>query len=609
MNLYSNTKTIHKPWGKEVWLHLDNNYCYKRIHINAGYKTSYQYHVQKSETNYIIQGKAEIWLEDENGIVQKYEMNEGDYFTVPPPRKHRVIAITDVILQEVSTPHVDDVQRINDEFGRGEGKIESEHQTPAFVILAAGKGERVKSVTRNLHKGLLKIGDQAAISYLIDKVPAEYEIIVVLGYNGHLIRDYCLMAHPDRHFKFVSVADFESPESGPGKSILACKDLLQRPFYFTVVDCMFTGPLPPMDSNWIGVSQTDLPEIYSTAKIENGTVVDFKNKSKDGYENAFSGLAFIRDYNLFWESLNESKEIVYAFENRKFELKVKNIEWEDIGTIDGYHRLTHNREAQKKIEEQTYVVGGRFIKINSDIRVTKERADRAKFLGDLVPVLIEGSDYCLVYNYIRADTLYSLNNFGMYGSFIEWYLNTVAVQETNFVYDDATKRSLAKKFYIDKTLTRLNQFRPDDTFNKVLVEKFSDLLNPVMYKNFHGDLQPDNIIYDGANFKYIDWRPNFAGAFDGDLYYDLGKFYGGLTFNYKAAKNPEVFHFIDLEYYEIPQTENMKLAATYFEKRCKEKGFDWNKIVKMRSLIWLNMTPIHEPPMGQILFNEAIKYL
>lgn len=54
-------------------------------------------------------------------------MKVGDSFTVIPLRKHRIIAKTDVILQEVSTPDVDDVTRIADDTGRGDGRIESEH--------------------------------------------------------------------------------------------------------------------------------------------------------------------------------------------------------------------------------------------------------------------------------------------------------------------------------------------------------------------------------------------------------------------------------------------------------------------------------------------------
>jgi len=120
-------KVVSKPWGKEIWLELNDKYCYKRIYINAGTRTSYQYHENKLETNYIIDGKAEVWLENDEGFVEKKVMKKDDSFTVIPPRKHRVIALTDLILQEVSTPEVDDVIRIEDDSGRSAGRIDSEH--------------------------------------------------------------------------------------------------------------------------------------------------------------------------------------------------------------------------------------------------------------------------------------------------------------------------------------------------------------------------------------------------------------------------------------------------------------------------------------------------
>ena len=120
-------KTVNKPWGREEWLELNDRYCYKRIYINAGTKTSYQYHNEKLETNYIIEGEAEVWLENDSGVVEKTIMKAGDFFNVEPPKKHGVIAITDIILQEVSTPEVDDVIRIEDDTNRGDGRLESEH--------------------------------------------------------------------------------------------------------------------------------------------------------------------------------------------------------------------------------------------------------------------------------------------------------------------------------------------------------------------------------------------------------------------------------------------------------------------------------------------------
>lgn len=111
-----------------MWLELNESYCYKRIYINSGHRTSFQYHLKKKETNYIIGGEAEVWLENSEGVIEKKKMREGDFFTVIPPKKHRVVALTDLILQEVSTPEVDDIVRIEDDAGRPDGRIGGEHE-------------------------------------------------------------------------------------------------------------------------------------------------------------------------------------------------------------------------------------------------------------------------------------------------------------------------------------------------------------------------------------------------------------------------------------------------------------------------------------------------
>src|SRR5689334_2954550 len=111
-------QTVKKPWGEELWLELNERYCYKRIAISAGKRTSLQYHRAKLETNYIVDGQAEVWLGDEQGVVQKRRAGKGDFFTVVPLQKHRIVALTDVVLVEVSTPEVDDVVRLEDDTHR-----------------------------------------------------------------------------------------------------------------------------------------------------------------------------------------------------------------------------------------------------------------------------------------------------------------------------------------------------------------------------------------------------------------------------------------------------------------------------------------------------------
>ncbi|MDO8424108.1 MAG: cupin domain-containing protein [bacterium] len=120
-------KVVQKPWGKEEWLELNERYCYKRIYMDAGMRSSFQVHQYKHETNYLIAGRAEIWLDNEHGELEKEVLEAGQYYVVPPGRRHRVIALTNLILQEVSTPEVDDVLRIEDDTNRPDGRIESEH--------------------------------------------------------------------------------------------------------------------------------------------------------------------------------------------------------------------------------------------------------------------------------------------------------------------------------------------------------------------------------------------------------------------------------------------------------------------------------------------------
>lgn len=106
-------KIVPKPWGREVWLELNDKYCYKRLYLNKGYRTSRQYHNQKLETNYIVSGEAIVELDGEIS-----SMTAGDFFTVQPGVIHRITAMTDVVLQEVSTPEVDDVVRVEDDHDR-----------------------------------------------------------------------------------------------------------------------------------------------------------------------------------------------------------------------------------------------------------------------------------------------------------------------------------------------------------------------------------------------------------------------------------------------------------------------------------------------------------
>jgi len=129
-------KVVIKPWGREVWINYRNGehvgatvkrYVMKKLYIRSGTRTSFQYHKQKEETNFLITGSVEAWFEHTPGHIEKKILYAGAIWTIPPQTKHRIITLEDVVLLEASTPEVDDVIRIEDDTLRGDGRIQSEH--------------------------------------------------------------------------------------------------------------------------------------------------------------------------------------------------------------------------------------------------------------------------------------------------------------------------------------------------------------------------------------------------------------------------------------------------------------------------------------------------
>ena len=118
---------VEKPWGYELWLELNEYYAYKLIHINAGHQSSLQWHEKKVATNYVIEGEAEVLLENDKGEMESRKYTPGKGFCVPLKTKHRVIATKDLTMLECSTAHLNDCIRFEDDSNRGSGKIETEH--------------------------------------------------------------------------------------------------------------------------------------------------------------------------------------------------------------------------------------------------------------------------------------------------------------------------------------------------------------------------------------------------------------------------------------------------------------------------------------------------
>lgn len=112
------SRYVEKPWGSElIWTHTDR-YVGKLISVNAGQRLSLQFHRVKDESIYVVAGTLNLHLENDDGEVEQMTMGPGEFRRVPTGRVHRFEAITDVELIEVSTPELDDVVRLEDDYGR-----------------------------------------------------------------------------------------------------------------------------------------------------------------------------------------------------------------------------------------------------------------------------------------------------------------------------------------------------------------------------------------------------------------------------------------------------------------------------------------------------------
>jgi mannose-6-phosphate isomerase len=117
-------RRIDKPWGHELIWAEGEQYVGKVLFVAAGHALSLQFHREKDESWYVHSGRAKVELGDAGEAVLVEEIvTAGAAFRFRPGTVHRVTALEDTTILEVSTPHLDDVVRLEDHYGR-EGTAE-----------------------------------------------------------------------------------------------------------------------------------------------------------------------------------------------------------------------------------------------------------------------------------------------------------------------------------------------------------------------------------------------------------------------------------------------------------------------------------------------------
>jgi mannose-6-phosphate isomerase-like protein (cupin superfamily) len=110
-------RTVPKPWGREVIFAENELYAGKILHLEAGHSLSLQYHERKDETIFVLEGQMQLTVEID-GIMRELTLNPGQTHRIRPGVRHRMRADSPCTIVEVSSPQLDDVVRLEDDYGR-----------------------------------------------------------------------------------------------------------------------------------------------------------------------------------------------------------------------------------------------------------------------------------------------------------------------------------------------------------------------------------------------------------------------------------------------------------------------------------------------------------
>lgn len=111
-------RRVDKPWGYElIWAETDL-YVGKILHVHAGEALSVQMHEVKDETLHLLSGEIRLEVGESPDGLEDVRLGPGESFRVRPRTVHRIVALTDADVLEASTPHLEDVVRFQDRYGR-----------------------------------------------------------------------------------------------------------------------------------------------------------------------------------------------------------------------------------------------------------------------------------------------------------------------------------------------------------------------------------------------------------------------------------------------------------------------------------------------------------
>ena len=501
-------------------------------------------------------------------------------------------------------------------------------------IPCAGLGQRLGKLTINLNKALVSLGHKPLISMIIEKFDPDTNFVIALGYKGHILKEYLDLVYPNLKIEFVEIPIYEGKKSSLGVTLLECQSLLNEPFIFWACDTIILDKIPNITEDWIGVSTKEKNLLdYRSVREDEKILTKIYSKNYKYNKYPYIGIAGIHSYKEFWEILNsasfnslKSGEVFAINEIAKNnEVQIKKFKWIDAGNQNDLERnqkffVKKGINILPKDDENIWFANKLVTKFSVDNEFIRSRIKRAKLLYPYVPSINAHGKYMYSYNFVEGEVFSKKINKENFSDLLDFCKNFWRIKQ-NINLDNFYKDCY--KFYYKKTIDRLSKIKNLDdkldkitSINNVRVLSIHKLIKDIDWdkvskgipSRFHGDFHFENILITNRRFKYtlLDWRQDFSGNIEyGDLYYDLAKIYHGIIVSHEQVTNNKfsiAYENKNKVIIKIKITEILEDSEKILRSWVEKNNYDFQKVVLLTALIYLNISPLHHYDYNDFLF-------
>jgi NDP-sugar pyrophosphorylase family protein len=510
-----------------------------------------------------------------------------------------------------------------------------------IIITTSGLGKRLGDLTKYTNKSLVRVGNKFTICYIIEKYPKNSKFIITLGYYGKFVRDFLEITYPELNFTFVNIDKYQGKGSSLGYSLSKIKEYINQPFIYHCCDCIFKDSIDieQLKENTYFVysaeKNSNNANLFSSVNVQGDSIYKINDKGFLDFDYVYIGVAYIKDFKIFFNVLNtlihENKfsqdlsdihVLRDMIQNYKIKLNYKIIyDWYDMGTIKTFNKaneyLKCNYNILHKNNESLCFLDNKVIKFFYNKNIIKNRVERGKMLYPLGPQILDYNDNYFIMEYIDGTVLSQLYNHGEIKKLLYWAKENLWLSNNKYV---GNFKEICYNFYYTKTIKRINDYNlihnnyEVNTINGINIGSIHNLIKKIDFDylcdnkpfNYHGDFILDNILKTNDGYCLLDWRQDFGGDIkNGDIYYDLAKLRHNIIINHKNMEeklynitkyNNKCDIDVKCNYFLIQQLKD-------FDEFVNKNNFDLKKIKILTSLIWINISPLHDFSMSEFLFH------